>query len=105
MHKVFEKNFYQYVTFYLVRIWTYKNADEKAHTFSRRSKNVKKADKNGRKTLTAYVASASCRRCSMITDHAVDEQPDALFGFLYEPETTTAQSAINIVESYLELRA
>ena len=33
---------------WLVRIWTYKNADEKAHTFSRRSKNVKKKrTKNG----------------------------------------------------------
>ena len=30
-----------------MRIWTYKNADEKAHTFPRRSKNVK----NRRKRL------------------------------------------------------
>ena len=29
-----------------MRIWTYKNADEKAHTFSRGSKNVKKRTKN-----------------------------------------------------------
>ena len=33
-----------YITVYLARIRTYKNADEKAHTFSRRSKNVKKLD-------------------------------------------------------------
>ena len=33
IHKHFEQNFYQYVPVYLVRIWTYKNADEKAHTF------------------------------------------------------------------------
>ena len=45
MHKVFEQNFYLFVTVYLVRIWTYKNADEKAHTFSRRSKNVKNGQK------------------------------------------------------------
>ena len=45
IHKNFEQNFYLYIIVYLVRIWTYKNADEKAHTFSRRSKNVK----NGRK--------------------------------------------------------
>ena len=32
-HKIFEQNFYLYITVYLVRIWTYKNADEKAHTF------------------------------------------------------------------------
>ena len=30
--------FYLYIAAYLVRIWTYKNANEKAHTFSR-SKN------------------------------------------------------------------
>ena len=47
MHQIFEQNFYPYVTVYLVRIWTYKNTDEKAHTFSRRSKNVKKRTKNG----------------------------------------------------------
>ena len=47
----FRKIFVQYVTVWLVRIWTYKNADEKAHTFSR-SKNVKKTDENVRKTDT-----------------------------------------------------
>ena len=52
IHKIFEQNFYLYTTVYLVRIWTYKNADEKAHTFSRRSKNVKKTDENVRKTDT-----------------------------------------------------
>ena len=35
------------MTVWLVRIWTHKNADEKAHTLSRRSKNVKKRTKNG----------------------------------------------------------
>ena len=30
-----------------MRIWTYKNADEKVHTFSRRSKNGRKRTKNG----------------------------------------------------------
>ena len=38
----FRKTFVQFVTAWLVRIWTYKNADEKSHTFSRRSKNAKK---------------------------------------------------------------
>ena len=37
-------NFYQYVTVFLVRIWTYKNADEKTHIFSR-----KKRKKTGEK--------------------------------------------------------
>ena len=38
IHKVFEQNFYVYISVYLVQIWTYKNADEKAHTFLMRSK-------------------------------------------------------------------
>ena len=43
----------QYVTVYFVRVWTYKVADKKKHTFSRRSKKRKKiTDKNGRKTDT-----------------------------------------------------
>ena len=52
MNKIFAQNFYQYVTVYIVRIWNYKIAGEKAHSFSRRSKKVKKADENGRKTDT-----------------------------------------------------
>ena len=51
IHKIFEQNFYQYVTVYLVRIWTYENADEKAHTFSRKSKNVKKRTKTDDKRI------------------------------------------------------
>ena len=53
IHKIFEQNFYLYITVYLVRIWTvtYKNADEKAHTFSRRSKNVKKRTKTYEKRI------------------------------------------------------
>ena len=51
MHKIFEQNFYLYITVYLVRIWTYKNADEKAHTLSRRSKNVKKRTKTYEKRI------------------------------------------------------
>ena len=38
------------MTVWLVRIWTYKNADEKAHTFSR-SKNVKKRTKTYEKRI------------------------------------------------------
>ena len=34
-----------------MRIWTYKNADEKAYTFSRRSKNVKKRTKTYEKRI------------------------------------------------------
>ena len=34
-----------------MRIWTYKNEDEKAHTFSRRSKNVKKRTKTDEKRM------------------------------------------------------
>ena len=51
IHKIFEQNFYLYITVYLVRIWTYKNADEKAHTLSRRSKNVKKRTKTYEKRI------------------------------------------------------
>ena len=51
LNKIFEQNFYLYTTVYLVRIWTYKNADEKAHTFSRRSKNVKKRTKTYEKRI------------------------------------------------------
>ena len=51
IHKIFEQNFYPYITVYFVRIWTYKNADEKAHTFSRRSKNVKKRTKTYEKRI------------------------------------------------------
>ena len=40
-HKSGQKNGYC-VNPPLVRIWTYKNADEKVHTFSRISKKVKK---------------------------------------------------------------
>ena len=39
------------ITVYLVRIWTYKNADKKAHAFSRRSKNVKKRIKTYEKRI------------------------------------------------------
>ena len=39
------------MTVWLVRIWTYKNADEKAHTLSRRSKNVKKRTKTYEKRI------------------------------------------------------
>ena len=49
--KFFWKTFVQYVTVWLVRIWTYKNADEKAHTFSRRSKNVKKRTQTDEKRI------------------------------------------------------
>ena len=33
IHKIFEQNFYRNIAVYLVRMWTYKNADEKALTF------------------------------------------------------------------------
>ena len=49
-HKIFEQNFCQYATVYLVRIWTCKNANEKVHTFSWKSKHAKngqKGKKNG----------------------------------------------------------
>ena len=49
--KFFRKTFVQYVTVRLVRIWTHKNADEKAHTLSRRSKNVKKRTKTYEKRI------------------------------------------------------
>ena len=55
IHKIFEQNFYVYTTIYLVQIWAYKNADEKAHTFSRRSKNVKKRTKMDKKRILCKI--------------------------------------------------
>ena len=40
--KFFEQNFYQYVTVYLERMWTNKNANEKPHASTWRSKNDRK---------------------------------------------------------------
>ena len=60
-YKTFEQNFYLYERVCLVRIWTYKIADEKAHTFSRRSKNAKKRTNTDEKwilckfTYTEYI--------------------------------------------------
>ena len=45
--KIFEKTYVKYVTVWLVRIWTYKNADEKEHSFSWR-----KTYKNGNSKST-----------------------------------------------------
>ena len=39
------------MTVWLVRIWTHRNADEKAHTLSRKSKNVKKRTKTYEKRM------------------------------------------------------
>ena len=55
IHKIFEQNFYLYTTIYLVRIWAYKNAGEKAHTFSRRSKKVKKRTKMDKKRILSKI--------------------------------------------------
>ena len=53
--KIFRKTFVQYVTVWLVRIWTHKNADEKAHTLSRRRKNVKKRTKTYEKRILCKI--------------------------------------------------
>ena len=47
----FRSTFVQHVTVWSVRIWTYKNGDEKGHTCSRRSKNVKKRTKTDEKRI------------------------------------------------------
>ena len=44
-HTKFLNKIFMNITVYLMRIWPYKNVDEKAHSFSRRSKNVKKRTK------------------------------------------------------------
>ena len=44
--QIFEQIFYQSVTVYLVRVWTYKNADEKVRAFFWRRKQCSKTDKN-----------------------------------------------------------
>ena len=48
IQKGLEQNFYLYIAVYLVRIWTYKNADEKVCEKQKR----KKTKENGRKTDT-----------------------------------------------------
>ena len=62
MHKILEQNFYLYITVHLVRIWTDKNADEKAHTISR-SKNVKKRTKTYEKRILCRFIFKHCWRC------------------------------------------
>ena len=60
IHKIFKQNFYLYVIVYLVRIWTYKNADEKGHTFSR-SKNIKKRTKTDEKRILCKFTFTVCK--------------------------------------------
>ena len=50
--KFFRKTFVQYVTVWFVRIWTYKNADEKSAYFVKEKQKRKKTDGNVRKTDT-----------------------------------------------------
>ena len=54
----FRKTLVQYVTVWLVRIWTYENADEKSHSFSWRSINVKKRTKTDEKRILRTIAYA-----------------------------------------------
>ena len=69
IHKVFEQNFYLYVTIYLVRIWTYENADEKAPTFSRRSKNVTKKRKLCKLMLMHFIRSVAALFLGLLNVH------------------------------------
>ena len=51
IHIILEQNFYQYlvftvITLYLMQIRTNKNAHEKEHTFSRKSKNQKQNEQS-----------------------------------------------------------
>ena len=49
-----------------MRIWTYKNADEKAHTLSRRSKNVKKRTKTYEKRILCKFTFMFADCCTLI---------------------------------------
>ena len=95
IHKIFEQTFYLYTTVYLVRIWTYKNADKKAHTFSRRSKNVKK---NGRKrTKKGYCENSPLVfNCQKSFDVVFLPPKFQLFGC---PALTLNQTKIRFVDS------
>ena len=64
--KFLNKIFIYILTVYLVRIRTYKNADEKAHTFSRRSKNEKKRTKTYEKRILCKFT-FNCDRCKVLT--------------------------------------
>ena len=52
MHKIFEQNFYQYITVSLVRKWTSQKRGWKSAYFFTEKQKRKKADKNERKTDT-----------------------------------------------------
>ena len=47
----FRNNFVQYLSVWLMRIWAYKNADEKEHIFSWRRKKVRKRTKVDEKRI------------------------------------------------------
>ena len=56
-----------------MRVWAYKNADEKAHTFLRRSKNVKKRTKTYEKRILCkftFILALSCSSQSMVCEES-----------------------------------
>ena len=59
---LFEQNFFQYVAIYLVRKLTYKDVEEKAHTFSRTITNLKKRTK-----IEYYVNSPSAHEIHFLS--------------------------------------
>ena len=53
-----------------MRIWTYKNVNEKAHTFSKRSKNVKKRTKTYEKQiLCKFTLSQKTKEANKLKQH------------------------------------
>ena len=69
-----------------MRIWTYKNADEKAHTFSRRSKNVKKRTKTYEKRIL-------CK----FTFSGFDQASYALYQHAFEDVRALRQTTSSVV--------
>ena len=56
-----------------MRIWTYKTADEKAHTFLRRSKNVKKRTKTDEKRILCKFNLEELLFCKTLQLHTRDK--------------------------------
>ena len=65
------------MTVWLVRIWTHKNADEKAHTLSRRSKNVKKRTKTYEKRiLCKFTSKMWTKKCILFMEQQKRKKTD-----------------------------
>ena len=54
IHKIFEQNFYLYITVYLVRIWTYKMRIKSAYFFKEKQKRKKWTKRDEKRILCKF---------------------------------------------------